>query len=203
MKSIQCLFRLLVVMSVCVYSSLQAQNIGGGLVLGFNASQIDGDRFGGFQKAGLQLGGFVNYAFSEQVGLQPEILFEQLGSANEQMLLLKMSYISVPILLNFTLPIIIGENEHQIQFHLGPVIGIMLSATDDFGFDFSRTFDNPDLRGVLGIAYRLGGISLSVRYGYSLLAFTPSNSNVGLLQPGANGLFHNYASFSLRWHLFD
>ena len=103
----------------------------------------------------------------------------------------------------FTLPILIGEKEQQIEIHAGPVLGILLSAKNDFGLDFSANMDNPDLRGVAGIAYRIGNASLSIRYGYSLTSFTNNNSNIGILQPGAVGLFHNYASFSLRWHIFD
>ncbi|RMG31113.1 MAG: hypothetical protein D6730_01685, partial [Bacteroidetes bacterium] len=133
-----------------------SQNVGGGLILGLNASQIDGDRFAGFQKAGLNIGGFVYYAFSPSLRLQPEIVFEQLGSANEQELIIKMNYISVPVLLNITVPLTIGASEQPIEVHAGPVIGILLKATNFLGDDQTDFFDNTDLRGVVGVAYRLG-----------------------------------------------
>ena len=36
-------------------SNLQAQNFGGGIILGLSTSQVSGDALGGFNKAGLLL----------------------------------------------------------------------------------------------------------------------------------------------------
>lgn len=181
-----------------------AQNLGGGLLLGLNASQVDGDEFVGFNKAGLQVGGFVYYQFSEALKLQPEIVFEQLGSGTEQFLIVNMNYISLPVLLNLRVPVSIGSTEHQIEVHAGPAVGILLSARNDFGQDITDAFDGTDFRAVAGIAYRLGDLSLAIRYGYSLASFLPGQGRGSpILRQGAVGAFHNYVSFSLRWHLFD
>lgn len=199
--------KLLLVILFCVscYFSGNAQNVGGGLTLGLNASQIDGDSFKGFNKAGIQAGGFVYFKLSDKVKFQPEIVFDQLGSNNKINTPIKLNYVSVPILLNFNLPIMIGENEHNIEIHAGPVLGILLSAKGvDIGgntVEGTDGFDNPDLRAVAGLGLRTGNISFVLRYGYSILSFTSNNSN--LPQLGGAGWFHNYASFSVRFHLFD
>ena len=53
-----------------------SQGFGGGLHVGLNASQIDGDAVSGFNKAGLSIGAFVNYEIGDNIFLQPELLFE-------------------------------------------------------------------------------------------------------------------------------
>ena len=45
--------------------SIHAQNFGGGIILGLSTSQVGGDNLGGFNKAGLLVGAFVNNSISE------------------------------------------------------------------------------------------------------------------------------------------
>lgn len=171
--------------------------------VGLNASQVDGDLVAGFGKAGLVLGGFVTYELSDRLTLQPEILFEQLGSATQVTgLLLNTNHISVPILLQATIPVDWGNGEQNIQLQAGPVIGILLSAQDQ-NRDLTAALNRTDIRAVAGVGYRFTDRwSLLVRWGYSALSFVPTNSTIGqLLAPGRSGLFHHYFNFSLRYHL--
>ena len=191
--------KLLLLGLLMVGCNLYAQNVGGGLVLGFNASQVDGDEFRGFNKAGYSVGGFVTYKFTEQFALQPEILIEQLGSANQQQLIVQTTSASIPILGNFTVPLDLGESVHEIKVVAGPVIGVLLSARD-FNVDITDRLKRMDYRVVAGIAYRLGRASLGIRYGYSLNTFAKGTSNVGLF---LSGPYHHYVNFSIRWHLLD
>ena len=46
-------------------SNLQAQNFGGGIILGLSTSQVSGDALGGFNKAGLLAGVFANKSIFE------------------------------------------------------------------------------------------------------------------------------------------
>ena len=50
--------------------SIQAQNFGGGIILGLSASQVGGDDLGGFNKAGLLAGVFANKAISALLSVQ-------------------------------------------------------------------------------------------------------------------------------------
>ena len=82
------------ILSICflfILCSLSAQNLGGGLHIGLNGTQVDGDNSAGFNRAGLVVGGFVSYAVSDNFELQPELQFEQLGSANDGGLIVKMN----------------------------------------------------------------------------------------------------------------
>jgi hypothetical protein len=52
----------------------------GGLLLGANFSQVDGDSYAGYHKVGLNAGGIVYTQFDEHLALSLEILFSQKGS---------------------------------------------------------------------------------------------------------------------------
>ena len=65
--------------------SIQAQNFGGGFILGLSTSQVSGDNLGGFNKAGLLAGVFANTSISELLSFQMEMTFIQKGSDNPKM----------------------------------------------------------------------------------------------------------------------
>ena len=55
--------------------SIQAQNFGGGIILGLSTSQVGGDDLEGFNKAGLLAGVFANKAISPLLSFQMEMTF--------------------------------------------------------------------------------------------------------------------------------
>ncbi|XZF12513.1 porin family protein [Chitinophagaceae bacterium MMS25-I14] len=87
----------------------------GGFTVGMNASQVDGDGFSGYHKAGLNLGPLVFARFTNHFGASMEMIYTQKGSrqrgitddptgsglseANDYDL--KMNYIEVPVLLRY------------------------------------------------------------------------------------------------------
>ena len=58
-------------------SNLQAQNFGGGIILGLSTSQVGGDDLAGFNKAGVLAGVFANKSISELLSLQMEMNYIQ------------------------------------------------------------------------------------------------------------------------------
>ncbi|MEM8896715.1 MAG: outer membrane beta-barrel protein [Bacteroidota bacterium] len=192
------------ILSICflfILCSLSGQGLGGGLHIGLNGTQVDGDNSAGFNRAGLVLGGFVSYAVSDNFEVQPELQFEQLGSANYGGLIVKMNYISLPVMANFYIPIDLFGETRDIQFNIGPVVGLLLSAKDQGG---EITFlDNLDYRAMAGFTLRGGNTGFSMRYGYSLRSFAGSTQGFPFLSPGARGVFHNYVTFTLRIYLFN
>ena len=66
-------------------SNLQAQNFGGGIILGLSTSQVGGDDLAGFNKAGVLAGVFANKSISELLSLQMEMNYIQKGSNNPDM----------------------------------------------------------------------------------------------------------------------
>src|ERR1700744_4144942 len=52
----------------------------GGLVLGTNFTQVDGDTYYGYHKIGLNTGGMVYVHFTQLFGVSMELLYSQKGS---------------------------------------------------------------------------------------------------------------------------
>ena len=198
---------LLFLLLIGLASVAWSQNLGGGLVIGGNISQIDGDTDGGFRQAGLVIGGFVNYPLGPNWYLQPEILYDQLGSRQRQgFFVIRSHHISVPILISTQINLQLGGQNQTISLEAGPVIGILLGASERLsGQDQTDLFRQPDLRAVAGGSYRFSErLSFSVRYGYSILSFLRNNpANTFPLDPTRGGLFHHYIHVGLRLHLID
>ena len=67
----------------CIFqNNSRAQEFNAGILLGLSTSQVSGDNLGGFNKAGLILGGFVNRDINSLLSLQIEMMFVQKGSSN-------------------------------------------------------------------------------------------------------------------------
>ena len=181
-----------------------SQNLSGGIIFGLNASQVDGDSDGGFRQVGPVLGGYVSYPLSDKLQLQPEIIFEQLGSVSKgRFFAIRTSHISVPVLLSYPIEIELEDGNRQLELQAGPVIGILLGAKDGVsGEDFSTTYRSTDIRAVAGGTYQIAERwKLSLRYGYSVISFLKTGTNPNILRPGAPGLYHHYVQLSFRYGL--
>ena len=58
--------------------TIQAQNIGGGIIVGFNASQVSGDNAAGYDKIGLNTGVIGMVPFNDKWSANIEINYAQL-----------------------------------------------------------------------------------------------------------------------------
>lgn len=77
-----------------------------GLILGFNAGQIDGDDLAGYNKLGIVAGGQVAYRLRESWMPSVSILFSQKGSRSQPQLdgfltNYSLNYVEVPVVLNY------------------------------------------------------------------------------------------------------
>ena len=102
----------LLVLIIVICFSLEnavAQNFSGGVLLGFNASQVSGDNYGGYNKAGISGGFFVNKALTEKSELEMRITYSAKGSRDVPnpdkgkytAYYMRLNYIEVPILYKY------------------------------------------------------------------------------------------------------
>lgn len=85
----------------------------GGLLLGTNFAQVDGDKFAGFRKVGLNAGGIVYAKLGRKVAASMEILFSQKGSRSSKSLpsntgkyridkySIDLNYAEIPVMINY------------------------------------------------------------------------------------------------------
>lgn len=187
------------------FITLQAQRFTGGLVVGLNLTQIDGDNQGGYRQFGLKAGGFVQYPLGPNLWLQPELIFDQMGARDQNGLFnIRLQYISLPVMIQATIPVELDEGKpFPVRLEAGLEGGYLLSSRDAA---FDRPLLDPltraDLRASLGVEFRMGPRSaFHIRFGRSIVSIFPNTGMPTFSRPGATGLFNRYASFDIRYYL--
>jgi hypothetical protein len=160
----------------------------GGLVGGGNFTQVDGDNFAGYHKAGWNAGVIVYASIGQPVALSMELLYAQKGSragqnqvpkmANDQSTIItdykiKLNYAEVPILLNYF-------DQKKSNFGAGFSYGQLFSSkeiyTDGQGNKYTQDaklfpFKKFDVNFILNAnAHIWKGFLFNLRFQYSVLS---------------------------------
>ncbi len=168
--------RILFVVMLFVVVSLtkltQAQIFNAGISAGINISQIEGDGFAGYNKAGPAFGVFVNTFFSEKLAGQMEINYSAKGSQrqpsleNPEYYRIDLRYVEIPILARYFLPSgFVAEGGLSGGY-------LFKSAERDEVSEIPVTqpFRKTEFAFVGGIAWLVtGNISLNPRFSYSII----------------------------------
>ena len=123
-----------------------------GLRFGMDASQVDGDNLGGYDKAGLIVGGLVSRELSKSFAAQMEIIYIQKGSRkpvdeNNEYYVMRLGYIEVPVLLVW----------HAIK---------KFDATGGFAFGTLISSEEETQLGTLPVDYPFEKFELSYNLGF-------------------------------------
>jgi hypothetical protein len=181
----------------------RAQNFQAGVFLGISSSQVSGDQLGGFNKAGLYGGGFVNTPLGEKSMLQMEMSYIGKGSrptsaqaeANPYNRYPTLNYIEVPVLFIYTV-------KTSITVEGGLAFGVLVySREEDFYGErpIERPYNSTEFSFLFGVGYMLSEkISLNSRLDNSILPIREheSGGTEGLNQ----GQYNTEITFSLRYH---
>jgi hypothetical protein len=183
-------------------SVLVAQKVfNAGIKIGLSTTQVAGDTYSGFHKAGALGGLFVNAKINDKWSLQTELFFIQKGSKHNPktetgdltFYYLNLNYIEIPLLVNYKIK--------KFTFELGPAFGYLIS-TKEYN-------ENQDLTGIwpfhkyewsasVGCSYQLWkGVNINWRYSNSVLFIRdfPAGSTAWFNQ----GQRNNVLAFSLTY----
>jgi hypothetical protein len=190
-------------------SNLQAQNFGGGFILGLSTSQVGGDDLGGFNKAGLLAGVYANKSISPLLSFQMEMTYIQKGSNNPKMNDyehknppipdISLSYIEVPLLLQYQ------------QSEILKIEGGLLAAylIDGYYNDLTGVMPNEinpfisyDVGLFLGLDYKYSdNISLNTRICNSVLPIGSEDYNhPTTYNSNRKGKYNSVFSFALHYN---
>lgn len=183
-------------------SLANAKDFKSGILLGINASQVDGDQNGGYNKLGLQGGFFVSQQFWEKSGLQLEILYSQKGSQsksdpnNPGQILLKYRYGYAETQLLWFRKI------SRLRLHTGVSFARLTSAEFDGGGGMRKMTDIKkwDYLWNLGAELKISkkwSAAIKGQYSLSTIRLAPKAQNS---QFRRTGVYHNLFSFSLRYN---
>ena len=151
-----------------------------GIIAGMSTSQVAGDTYSGFNKAGIALGAFSKTTFTEKISAQFEILYIQKGSkhvpniekGNYDDYLLQLNYIEVPIL--------IRAFYKNFIYEAGPSFGVLVKnkeSNNTGDITGIRPFHKTETGINAGIGYPLSdSFEFNVRYSTSILPIRPHPS---------------------------
>lgn len=108
-KSFNPLITLITVQTFFIFHSSAQTSFKAGIVGGIAFTQIDGDGYSGFDKAGINAGGFVNNHFGwEKTSLQMELLYVNKGSRKPpnpekgiSYYQINLNYVEIPLLVKY------------------------------------------------------------------------------------------------------
>jgi len=206
---------IILILTVFVSFKTQAQAIDAGIKAGVATSQISGDGYAGFNKAGIIFGGFAKINLVDKHHIQFEITYTQKGSrrnprtseGDNDFFLLRLDYIEVPLIYQY--------DYKSFTFEAGPYIGALVNnyLEDENGVislpPELNQFKDFDIGITAGCAFNLNEhMIMSWRFSNSLTPVRDfeSKDRLNNLQLGAGGLnrfnagmFHSYISFSLHY----
>lgn len=197
-------FFLIMVLLLCNIGVFAQNSFRAGASFGVIASQVAGDGYGGFDKAGLFAGPFVNIYTSENWSWQMEINYAQKGSrknpntaeGDHEFFLMKLNYIDIPLMAKV--------DYRNFTFEGGLYYARLLnySLEDENGkFDLpqgSREFENNELGALIGITYHLTEqLLMNWRFNNSIQEVRKYDSDEEYMLN--DGYFNTYLSFSIRY----
>jgi hypothetical protein len=164
--------KLLSTVAVVVFFAASAMaQVSVGVKAGLNLANVTGDDVDDSDmRMSLHLGGYLNYAFSESLSIQPELLYSSMGAKSsyddfgvdiEETT--KLNYISVPVMVVYSFG--------NINVQAGPQIGFLASAKskvevdgDSEEEDIKDFFKGTDFGFNLGLGANFGKLNASARY---------------------------------------
>jgi hypothetical protein len=189
----------------------------GGVILGTNFTQVDGDNFAGYHKVGIN-GGFIVYAkLGQYVAASMELLYAQKGAraSNGQLparsldqstvftkFYNKLNYAEIPIMLNYF-------DEKKSNFGAGFSYSQLVSSKESYTTSSGAVIENGatlypfrkyDLNFLLnGNAALYKGLFLNLRFAYSLISIRNGGSRNLLTTNQARQISNNIWTFRLMY----
>ena len=153
-----------------------AQKFNAGIRAGIVASQVDGDTYEGFDKAGVIAGLYVNRSFSDKFSLQLEMDFIQKGSRMpvddlNNYYLMRLSYLEVPLLLQWHV-------SNSFTLFGGPSYGVLIASHEENqlgDLTYMPAFKKYEIAARFGLSYKLSEKwTTDIRYCGSMSTIRPS-----------------------------
>jgi hypothetical protein len=165
---------LIIGLSFYFSNSILSQDFVAGPKFGVAFTQVDGDTYKGFNKAGLNFGGFVYRPLNEKWNLQFEIEYMQKGSRKTPLVeendytdyKMDLHYLQFPVFARYKLKV--------FSFEAGLSIGTLISETEFYdGSEISEEdkvpFKNSELATLFSVNYHFNKRTwVNVRFSYSI-----------------------------------
>ena len=183
----------------------------GGLILGANFAQVDGDTYYGYHRFGLNAGGVVYVHFTTKVGASLEILYSQKGSRGEAVTVspvigafmasyyMNLNYIEVPLTFHFIY--------RDVDLEAGASYARLVRSGEWIQADHQvvidpvlNRFNTTDIEYVFGVSRKIyKNLYANFRFQYSIISIRPNARVPAGFGYGNNGQFNNLLDLRLMY----
>jgi len=178
--------------------NLTAGDFKGGILAGFCASQMDGDKLGGYNKFGPTLGFFVNRMFENKWSGQFEIRYDQKGATgqfNDLPYKARLNYIELPFMAIYKL-----TPKVKLEGGLEPSV-LYRSNIINGQLQTNMPFHLIDIPIAIGGYYSISSkLDVSVRLSYSTYPIRGKVTDQNVMFYGFNQ-FNNAVNFVFYYYL--
>lgn len=179
----------IIVIFAVLFSSKGYSQLHLGIKAGANMNKLDGTSFDNKFELGYQVGGFIYYNLSENIGLQGEVLFNQtntklsdeysdiFGSSLKRDKTL--NYVSVPVLLRI-------NTEGLVTIVAGPQFSFLADNEKSVVNNGKKLFKSTDFSALAGLELNLRPLTIYARYvwGFSDISDFGEKANSQQIQFG-------------------
>ena len=197
---------LLPILLLFAASVVFAQRFDGGILAGFNATQVEGDTYKGYNKPGIVAGAYVETDIAPAVFAAMEIKFSQKGARKKvtdkdpTKYVMRLDYVEMPIYFAFrtnergsiigglSTGFLLGSNEFDNYGDLAPVD--------------QKAFKKIDLQPLIGFQFDfLDNVKADLRFAFSVLPIRnrpgPNSGNLYWI----NNQFNNVITLALYYQI--
>lgn len=183
-----------------------AQRFQGGILAGFNGTQVEGDSYQGYHKPGILAGAWVQTDLAPAVFGGMELKFSQKGARNKidpknpvpEKYIMRLSYVDLPVYAGF-------RSSDLISVIGGVSFGYLISSVEinengEFPPEDQKPFNSLDLQPFLGFQFDIvERLKLDLRLAYSVLPVRGKPDND--LWYWRQNQFNNVISLALYYQL--
>lgn len=182
-----------------------AQRFEGGILAGYNATQVEGDTYKGFHKPGILAGFYVQTDFAPAVFGAMEIKYSQKGARNKvkpkepEKYVMRLGYIDIPVYMAF-------RTSDRGSIIGGVSTGFLIHSAEfdeygEFVLEDQNAFNSIDLQPFLGFQFDfLDRVKADLRFALSVLPVR-GQPGEGTNYYWLNNQFNNVISFALYYRL--
>jgi hypothetical protein len=186
----------------------EAQRFQGGLVGGFNASQVEGDNFKGYNKPGILASGFVQTDLAPAIFAGMEIKYSQKGSRKRikpkdpepEKYIMRLGYIDIPLFVGFR-----THDRGAVLAGITPgylIHGKEFNELGEFPEEDRHPFNSFDLQPFLGFQFdMLDDVKLDLRFALSVIPIRGQPGEDATNYYWLNNQFNNVISLALYYNL--
>lgn len=180
-----------------------SQKFNGGMMAGIAATQVAGDTYNGFHKAGVFAGGYVNLEISQHSAFQMELEFFMKGSRenpdssnNYNQYLFRTNYAELPLLYQYRI-------NKRFKLEAGPSMGVLIGWYEERYSEEIKGGISPariTLQINAGLYFYITErLTFNLRTNNSLLNIRSENATGDVIRifPGNYGQFNDCLVFSL------